>query len=324
MLNRTRLLASAFVAAFALLLASCGGGGSTTPVTTGNANVRWLNGSPDAGAFDVLVNGKVVASDVTYGSLTSYQSLVTGTSPLPQVAFVKTGTQTNIFPNVSGAQQTFQLGAAAGSNLTVVVEGFASYVGSRGLTLGAFIEPVITNSTGTYAIVFHHASTLANLASPNGLEVGEILFGSGGSNSFYDLGAMTFNSTAGTGSSIFGLSSQSAITGPPGIGFFVAPEIVATATPFPLTTTTPSPSPTPTASNTPVPTPTLYAVIMPGPPVSQSAVSSVPLNPFPIIGVDSANTNQSLPFNSDQSLFVYVIDSSTSPTGVNLVGTFSN
>lgn len=327
LLNRTRLFASILVAAFSLILASCGGGGSTSPVTSGNANVRFINGSPDAGAFDVLVNGKVVASDVVYGQITAYQSLAVGTSPLPQVAFVKTGTQVNIFPPLSGnTAQTFQLGAGAGTNLTVVVEGEASYPGNtaRALTLGAFIEPTISNATGSYSVVFHHASPLAALASANGLNVGEILFGA--TNTFYVLGNITFANTTGLTTSLFGVQSQAAITGPPGVGFYVGPETVATATPVPVTPT-PTPTPTPTATATApvaVPAPTIYAAIMPGPAVLQSAIESSPTNPFTVTGVDSNNTNQSLPFNSDTNLFIYVIDSTSAPQGVTLVGTFSN
>ncbi|MBV8583131.1 MAG: DUF4397 domain-containing protein, partial [Candidatus Eremiobacteraeota bacterium] len=77
--DRTRIFASLIVVALALSLASCGSGGSTTPNTSGTAMVRFINGSPDAGAFDVLVNGKVVVSNVAYGQITSYQNLTVGT-----------------------------------------------------------------------------------------------------------------------------------------------------------------------------------------------------------------------------------------------------
>lgn len=320
--NRTRILASVLVAAFALLLASCGGGGSTTPTTSGTAKIRFINGSPDAGAFDVLLNGKVIASNVAYGQITSYQSVSVGTSPLPQMAFVKTGTQTNIFPALSGgAAQTFQLGAGAGANLTVVVEGEASFIGARGLSLGAFIEPTITNNTGTYSIVFHHASPLAASASPGNLFVGEILFGA--TNTFVVIGSIAFNSTSGTATSIFGLSNQAATVGPPGIGFYAGPAPVATATPVPVSPT-PSPTATVTTTPVPVPSPTIYGALMPGPAVAQSAIENNPPINFPVTGVDSANTNQSMPFNTDQNLFIYVIDSTASPSGVELIGTFNN
>jgi hypothetical protein len=320
--KRTHIFASVLVAAFALLLASCGGGGSTTPTTSGTANVRFINGSPDAGAFDVLLNGKVIASNVAYGQITSYQPITVGTSPLPQMAFVKTGTQTNIFPPLAGgAAQTFQLGAGAGAKLTIVIEGEASFIGSRGLTLGAFIEPTIANNPGTYSIVFHHASPLASLAAPGGLYVGDILFGS--SNTFVVEGTMTFNSTSGNSQSLTGLSNQGAVIGPPGIGFYVGPAPVASATPVPVSPT-PSPTATVTTTPAPVPSPTIYAAIMPGPAVAQSAIETNPAISFPVTGVDSANINQSLPFNTDTNLFIYVIDSTTTPSGVELIGTFNN
>jgi hypothetical protein len=321
LLSRTRLFASVLVVALAVSLASCASGGSTTPVATGNANVRFLNGSPDAGAIDVLVNGKAIVSNLAYGQLSAYQSIAVGTTPLPQVAFVKTGTTTNIFPPLSGgAAQTFQLGAVAGTNLTVVVEGEVEYVGARGITLGSFIEPTITNTSGTYAIVFHHASPSAALAAPSGLSVGQIALGA--SPTFTVLGSMLFSTTAGNSSSLFGLVSQPAVTGPPGVGFYVGPTVVVTPTPTPVITTSPTPTPTPTSTApAPVTSPTIYAAIVPGPP---TPIPSSPGNPFPVVGVDSTDVNQSLPFNAENTLFVYVIDSTTSPTGVTLVGTFNN
>ena len=319
MFNRTQLIASVIVTMFALTLAACGGGGSTATGSSGNASVRFINGSPDTGGIDVLVNGKAIVTNLTYGQISAYQTVLVGTSPLPQVVFVQTGTQVNIFPALSsGAAQTFQLGAAPGTNLTIVVEGRSKVVGSAGLNLGAFIEPTITNSAGTYSIVFHHASPLAALAAPNGLEVGSIKLGS--SPAFTRLGSILFSSSSSNQQSFFGLTSQSAVTGPPGIGFYVAQSLVATSTPVPVITPSPSPSPSPTPTTTASPyvPQTIYAEIDPG-----AAPFPTPTG-FPISAVDPLNVNNSLPFNNDTNLFIYVIDSLTSPTGVILVGTFNN
>ena len=280
--------------------------------------VRFINGSPDAGAFDVLVNGKVVVSNVAYGQITSYQNLTVGTNPLPQVAFVKTGTQVNIFPPPSGSQaQTFQLGAAPATKLSVVVEGRAAFIGSLGLNLGAFVEPTITTATGEYSVVFHHASPAASLAAPFGINVGPVQLGS--SPVYTTYGTILFGSTSGTVQSLFGLTGQPPYIGPPGVGFFAAPQIIPTATPIPVTSTSPTPTPTPTV--TPLASPTIYAVIVPGPPV---VIPSPANDNFPVTGVDSANVNQSMPFNTDQNLFIYLIDSTSSGTGVQLIGTFNN
>ncbi|MGH7327471.1 MAG: DUF4397 domain-containing protein, partial [Polyangiaceae bacterium] len=70
-MKRTGLLACLLVAALAVSLASCGGTGSTTPTTSGNASVRFINGSPDAGAIDVLINGKVVVANLPYGQIST-------------------------------------------------------------------------------------------------------------------------------------------------------------------------------------------------------------------------------------------------------------
>lgn len=318
-MKRIRIIASALVVVASFALSACGGGGTTSGTTSGAANIRFINGSPDVGAIDVIVNGKAVVSALAYRTISPYQSIQVGTNPLPQVAFVKTGTQTNIFPSqAGGAAQTFQLGTAPGSNLSIVIEGRANVVGSAGLNLGAFIEPVITNSvTGSYSVVFHHASPSAALAAPNGLDVGSVTIGA--TPVYTRLGQVLFSSSAGSTQSFFGVTNQPPVVGPPGISFFAGPTINVTPSPAPLPTTSPSPSPTPLPSVTPTASPyvpTVYAKLYPGP---------APLGTNnQINGVDPANVNNSIPFNNDVNLFIYAIDSNVSPSGVELIGTFTN
>jgi hypothetical protein len=321
-LNRTGIFVSLLLAAFALSLASCGGGGSTTPNTTGKAMVRFINGSPDAGAVDVLVNGTIVASDVAYGQITAYQSLTVGTNPLPQVAFVKTGTHTNIFPAANGSGpngETFQLGAAVNSKVTVVVEGRAALIGSLGLQVGAFIEPTITVTGTNYAVVYHHASPAANAAAPSGLNIGQITLGP--QPVYLVQGSMLFSSTQGSATSLVGVSNQPAFIGPPGVGFYVGPSVVVTATPVPITSSTASPSPTPTVTATPIASPTVYAGLVPGPAVT--GINQPAGDTYPINGVDPNDTSQSMPDGTNNTLFTYVIDAN-SPTGCEMIGTFTN
>ncbi|HEY1726909.1 MAG TPA: DUF4397 domain-containing protein [Candidatus Baltobacteraceae bacterium] len=318
-LNRTGIFVSLIVAALAISLASCGGGGSTTPNTTGTASIRFINGSPDAGNIDVLVNGKVVASNVAYAQVSAYTSLTVGTQPLPQVAFVKTGTTTNLFPANGTTPQTFQLGAAANSKVTVVLEGRATLIGSLGLQVGAFIEPTITTPTSEYSVVFHHASPAAAAASPFGIYVGDIELGSAPLYLVY--GTMSFGTTNGTTASFVGVTSQPAFVGPPGIGFWAGPVITATATPIPISSSSASPTPSPSPTAAPIPSPTVYAATVPGPPINIPAPSN---DQFPVSGVDSANVNQSMPDGSNNELFLYLIDSTSSPTGSQMLGTFTN
>lgn len=281
--------------------------------------VRFINGSPDVGNIDVLVNGKVVASNIAYGAITAYQSLTVGTQPLPQVAFVKTGTSTNVFPNIGSSQQTFQLGAAVNSKLSVVVEGRATLIGSLGLEVGAFIEPTLTVASGDYAVVFHHASPAASLASPNGVYVGSVALGV--SPTYTLLGSMLFGSTNGTISSLVGVNNQPAFIGPPGVGFWSGPVVIATATPIPVTSATATATPTVAPSATPIPSPSVYAVTVPGPPV---VIPSPAGDSFSVTGVDPNNVNQSMPDGSNNVLFIYLVDSTTSATGVQMIGTFTN
>ncbi|MBV8355217.1 MAG: hypothetical protein JO101_07855, partial [Candidatus Eremiobacteraeota bacterium] len=246
------------------------------------------------------------------------QSVTVGTNPLPQVIFYKTGTTTNIFPTSTGTTPgSFQLGAAANSQLTIVIEGRATVVGAAGLNLGAFIEPTITNASGTYSVVFHHASPSAALASVNGLDVGSFTLAS--PPVYERFGTMLFSSQAGSAQSFFGLTSQAGISGPPGIAFFVGPVITASPAPTVSGSATPSPSPSPSPSFSPTPLPyipNVYAALVPGP-VPASTL-------YPTNGVDSTDVNQSIPFNSENNLFIYAIDSTMSPSGLELIGTFNN
>ncbi len=319
-LNRTGIFASLIVVALALSLASCGGGGSTAPNTSGTASIRFINGSPDVGNIDVLVNGKVVASNIAYAQITAYTTSTVGTTPLPQVAFVKTGTTTNVFPSNGTTPQTFQLGAAVNSKVTIVLEGRAALIGSLGLQVGAFVEPTITTPpSGQYAVVFHHASPAASLAAPNGVYVGQVALGS--APLYTSLGSMLFTTTNGSSSAFVGINNQPAFIGPPGVGFWSGPVVVPTATPIPVTTASVSPSPTATVAPTPISSPTVYAVTVPGPPIN---IPSPPNNPFPVNGVDANNVNQSMPDGSNNELFMYLIDSTSSPTGAEMIGTYTN
>ena len=319
-----QIVASLVVAALALALASCNGGYTST-ASSGTASIRFINGSPDVTPFDVLLNGKVIATNVQYGQITAYQTQAVGTSPLPAVSFVKTGTQISIFntsggasPSPSATPQSFQLGTAPGTKLTIVIEGRAAFVGSLGLNIGAFVEPTITNASGQYAVVYHHASPAAAVMSPNGIAVGQVALQATPLYSFQ--GELAFSSIGGTSTSILSVTAQPAFVGPPGVGFFAGPVLLPTATPIP--TGTGSPTPTPSPSTTPSPSVTaLYAVIVPGPPVVFPSPTG---NPIAVTGVDSTNINQTLPYNNDQTLFVYLIDDTASPTGVQLIDTFTN
>src|ERR1700722_7581790 len=85
----------AIATAVAILLSGCGGS-STPSVTSNNSGyVRFVNGSADAGAVDIYVDGNLSATDtnLAYGKITAYQSFATGQHAVKVVA---TGTQTVI------------------------------------------------------------------------------------------------------------------------------------------------------------------------------------------------------------------------------------
>jgi hypothetical protein len=68
-------MAATFVANIQALLAT----DETSAAPAGQARVRVIHASPDAGPVDILVNGQVVLSNVPFGTISSYLTLPVGT-----------------------------------------------------------------------------------------------------------------------------------------------------------------------------------------------------------------------------------------------------
>jgi hypothetical protein len=92
-----------------LLSVGCGGGGAT--------RFRVMNAVPDESNLDVLVDGTTVASNVAYGTSTSYQSVKSGSRP---VQFEPSGTTTSLLQQV--------VSFASGSDTTMIASNFSSSI----------------------------------------------------------------------------------------------------------------------------------------------------------------------------------------------------
>lgn len=98
-----------------LLIAGCGGGGST--------RLRLMNAVPDESSLDVLVDSTSVSSNLAYGTSTGYLSEKSGSR---QVAIEPSGSSTTLL------QQSISLGS--GSDTTVISSNFSSEVANLVLT----------------------------------------------------------------------------------------------------------------------------------------------------------------------------------------------
>jgi hypothetical protein len=98
-----------------LLIAGCGGGGST--------QFRMMNAVPDEPSLNVLVDNTSVSSNLAYGTSTGYLSESSGTH---QIAIEPSGSSTSLL------SQSITL--ASGSNTTVISSNFSSEVSNLVLT----------------------------------------------------------------------------------------------------------------------------------------------------------------------------------------------
>jgi hypothetical protein len=92
-----------------LLIAGCGGGGST--------RFRLMNAVPDEASLNVLVDNTSVSSDLAYGTSTGYQSIKSGSH---QVAIEPAGASNTLL------QQSISFNS--GSDTTVIAYNFSSNI----------------------------------------------------------------------------------------------------------------------------------------------------------------------------------------------------
>ncbi|HET9030001.1 MAG TPA: DUF4397 domain-containing protein [Candidatus Aquilonibacter sp.] len=154
----TRAATIALMGGFGLSLAACNGGSNSVPgFGTNNGYFRFVNGSADAGAVDVYVDGQKVNSSgpVAYGSVTAYNQYSAGSHTITvNVA----GTSTAIsLPSSSTTQ-----GVNGGSYVSLVLTGEVHPVNaSDTLNLIAINDTNLFNTTkGGMGVNFHNAAPL--------------------------------------------------------------------------------------------------------------------------------------------------------------------
>ena len=98
------------LSAIAMLTVACGGGG--------NSKIRFINASPNAPAFNVIIDGKTVINGLGFGYSTSYMTVSSGSRTLQ---FQPVGT-TNNTPVNGVAMPTVSIGG--GTNNTYILLGF--------------------------------------------------------------------------------------------------------------------------------------------------------------------------------------------------------
>lgn len=114
----SRFLKAAVVLVSLAVIASCGGGGGG-----GQAQIRFVNASPNEGAVKFLVDGTVVANNLGYGASSGYQGVTSGSHKI----------QINLVGTSTGIKST-SVNVSGGSNYTLMMDNFASSLGAKQFT----------------------------------------------------------------------------------------------------------------------------------------------------------------------------------------------
>lgn len=209
---------TAIIGLLALIIAGCGGGGSSNPISNPNIGYfRFVNGSADAGAVDVYIDGgKINTTAVAYGGITAYNKFTAGPHT---IALNVAGTSTAI-TGISSAALTQSVNGGQYVSLVLAGEKNPVTVGDT-LNLLAFNDIPYSTPTGGAAIDVRNAAPGTS---------GTTQFG------YYYINtpssSFPINSAIGAGSSTqpFGFPS-SALSTSIAVGFFATSDTAMTIAP---------------------------------------------------------------------------------------------
>lgn len=204
-------------------LAACGGGSSgSSTVLSQTAQLRFINGSPDAGSLDIHLGtntGGTFAggAGLAYGTITAFQN--EPTTSLAIVATTAGQTNTIVSCNVPQLQNNIRY--------TVVIAGKVANGGGTptGTQCQFFAEPNFTTPTGQASVTLHHASPAAAAAGATTLVFGNYTPNQTNYTPYGSSATATFVSSGGataTGTPI-NVIVQAVTTGS-GTGIYVAPQ----------------------------------------------------------------------------------------------------
>ena len=218
-------------------LAACGGGSSgSSTVLSQTAQLRIINGSPDAGTIDIHLGNNTGGTfaggtSLLYGQITAFQNEPT----VSQTIVATTAGQTNtiVACNLPQLQNN--------QRYTVVIAGKVANGGgtATGTQCQFFQESPFTTPAGQASVSVHHASPAAAAAGAASIAFGSYTPGQGNYQVFSSSALATYASISG-GATAQGTTVNIVIPGATtgsGIGIYVAPQSSPT---IPKATITPS------------------------------------------------------------------------------------
>lgn len=235
---KTRAALAALSLASLASLAACGGGGSAGPATvlSQSAQLRFINGSPDAGSIDIHLGNNTGGTfaggtGLTYGQITAYQNEPTVAQSI--VATTAGQTNTIVACNLPQLQNNVRF--------TVVIAGKVANGGGTptGTQCQFFAEPSFMTPTGQGSVTLHHASPAAANAGLQTLAFGGYTPGQANYQTFGGSAFTTFSPVTGgaTGQGKPTNVVTQAATSGAGVGIYVAAQATPTT---PVATILPS------------------------------------------------------------------------------------
>lgn len=146
------VLGGSLIAAAAVLVSGCSSGsGGVFPIGNSNGYYRVINGSPDAGAVDIAIDGSVqTGGPYSYTNIMSYRGFAAGSHT---ITVYQAGNDTS-----AGTLYSAAVPVNAGQDVTVVLDGERNPA-SAGNALGfAIFNEQPYSSTGGPYMNFHNAA----------------------------------------------------------------------------------------------------------------------------------------------------------------------